>query len=222
MLDHHLQRAIVYHLALEDNLRFSELKPAEIESKLFTYHLKKVVSAGYVTKNEDGRYSLTAEGRRLGIRVLSDFQTLADRAHSVLFLVIRRKSDSAWLLYRRKIQPLVGRVGFMHCTPNASESIFETATKLCKERTGLICEFSALGNGYFRMLSGDTLESFTHFTLLMCDDAAGDLIQGNEYSEYYWQTEPDFTDSVMLPNMQALVEKYSIGEQFFLEQSLQV
>ena len=222
MLDHHLQRAVVYHLAQDDNLRFSELKPAEIESKLFTYHLKKVVSAGYVIKNEDGRYSLTAEGRRLGIRVLSDFQTLADRAHSVLFLVIRRKSDGAWLLYRRKIQPLVNRVGFMHCTPNAGESIFETATNICKERTGLTCEFSALGNGYFRMLSGDTLESFTHFTLLVCEDAVGDLIQGNEYAEYYWQAEPDFTDSAMLPNMQALVEKYQVGEQFFLEQTLQV
>ncbi|MBP9738165.1 hypothetical protein KBD20_00580 [Candidatus Saccharibacteria bacterium] len=222
MLDHHIQRAVVYHLALEDNLRFSELKPAEIESKLFTYHLKKVVSAGYVTKNEDGRYSLTAEGRRLGIRVLSDFQTLSNRAHSVLFLVIRRKADGAWLLYRRKIQPLVNRVGFMHCTPNSQEPVLETANKLCKERTGLSCEFSALGNGYFRMLSGETLESFTHFTLLVCENAIGDLIQGNEYSEYYWQTEPDFTDSVMLPNMQALVEKYLAGEQFFLDQTVQV
>lgn len=222
MLDHHLQRGIVYRLALEDNLRFSEIKPETIENKLFTYHLKKVVSAGYVSKNDDGRYSLTAEGRRLGIRVLSDFQTLADRAHSVLFLVIRRKSDNAWLLYRRKIQPLVNRVGFMHVTPSPDESVIETASKLCKERTGLSCEFKPLGNGYFRMFSGEELESFTHFTMLVCEEAVGELKQGNEYSEYFWEDAPDFSDSSMLPNMLSLVEKYEAGEQFFLEETLQI
>lgn len=222
MLDHHLQRGIVYRLALEDHLRFSELRPDTIENKLFTYHLKKVVAAGYVLKNEDGRYSLTAEGRRLGIRVLSNFQTLADRAHSVLLLVIRRKSDGAWLLYKRKIQPLVNRVGFMHCTPSADESIFQTASQLCKERTGLDCSFTALGNGYFRIFSGDELESFTHFTLLVCEDAHGDLIQGNEYSEYSWHKAPDFSDASMLPNMPALVKKYTGGGPFFLEETLQI
>lgn len=222
MLDHHLQRGIVYRLALEDNLRFSELKPETIENKLFTYHLKKVVSAGYVSKKEDGRYSLTAEGRRLGIRVLSDFQTLADRAHSVVFLVIRRKSDSAWMLYRRKIQPLVNRVGFMHVTPSPDESVLETASKLCAERTGLSCDFKPLGNGYFRMFSDDELESFTHFTMLVCEDAVGELKQGNEYSEYFWEDTPDFSDSAMLPNMKSLVTKYEAGESFFLEETLQI
>lgn len=217
-----MQRGIVYRLALEDNLRFSELKPDTIENKLFTYHLKKVVSAGYVCKNEDGRYSLTADGRRLGIRVLSDFQTLADRAHSVLFLVIRRKSDNSWLLYRRKIQPLVNRVGFMHVTPSSEESVLETAERLCEERTGLICKFKPLGNGYFRMFSGKDLESFTHFTLLVCEDAVGELDQGNEYSEYFWQDEPNFSDSTMLPNMKSLVAKYEAGKPFFLEETLQV
>lgn len=220
MLDHHLQRAIVYHLALEDNLRFSELKPAEIENKLFTYHLKKVLSAGYVHKNDDGRYSLTAEGRRLGIRVLGNFQTLADRAHSVIFLAIRRKSDGAWMLSTRKIQPMIGRTGFMHCTPNAHESVCETARSICKERTGLDCEFTALGGGYFRIFKGDELESFTHFSLLVSEDAAGELIQGNEYAEYGWHMEPDFTDPSMLPNMQSLVKRYTTGKPFIHEETL--
>lgn len=221
MLDHHLQRGIVYRLALEDNLRFGELQPDAIDNKLFNYHLKKVVAAGYVSKSDEGKYHLTAEGRRLGIRVLSNFQTLADRAHSVLFLVIRRKSDGAWLLYTRKIQPLVNRVGFMHCTPSSDESVLDTAATLCKERTGLDCQFTPLGNGYFRIMKGEELESFTHFTLLVCEDATGELEQGNEYSEYFWETEPDFADPAMLPNMQSLVAKYQAGESFFLEQTLQ-
>lgn len=223
MLDHHLQRGIVYRLALEDNLRFSELKPADIENKLFTYHLKKVLAAGYVNKSNDGLYHLTAEGRRLGIRVLSDPQTLADRAHSVLFLVIRRKSDGAWLLYQRKNQPLIGKVGFMHATPSADGATAATAATLCKERTGLSCEFKTLGGGYFRTFRGDELESFTHYTLLTADDAEGDLKQGNpDYAEYFWEVEPNFEASEMLPNMPTLIEAYQAGKPFFLEKSFQL
>ncbi|MGB2787724.1 MAG: hypothetical protein WBC13_00170, partial [Dokdonella sp.] len=72
------------------------------------------------------------------------------------------------------------------------------------------------------MFSGDELESFTHFTLLVCEDAVGELKQGNEYSDYFWEDKPDFTDPRMLPNMKSLVAKYEAGEPFFLEETLQI
>ena len=164
MLDHHIQRSIVYKLALSPALRFSELKPGDIESKLFTYHLKKVVSANLVEKTAEGSYQLTPEGRRLGVHVLENTEALVDRAYSVLFLVIRRKSDGAWLLYKRLTHPLLGKIGFMHTTPNSEENSVITAEKECKEKTGLDCKFSALGSGFFRIYEQSKLESFTNFT----------------------------------------------------------
>ncbi len=222
MLDHHLQRSIVYRLALSHELKFSELKPDTIDNKLFTYHLHKVEKAGYVSKNEDGLYSLTPEGRRLGIRVLQNPQALIDQPESVLFLVIRRKSNGAWLLYKRKVHPLIDRVGFMHTTPNASENTIETAKKACKEITGLRCTFSVLGGGYFRVFEAGSLESFTHFSLLICENAEGTLVQNDDYADYYWQEQPDFTDKAMLPNMPTLAEYYAAGKPFLIEKTLQI
>ena len=222
MLDHHLQRSIVYRLALAHGLRFSELKPDTIDNKLFTYHLKKVVSAGYVAKTADGLYELTPEGRRLGIRVLDKQQALIDRAESVLFLVIRRKRDGAWLFYRRKVHPLIDKVGFMHCTPNALEDSTVTAHNACKEMTGLDCQFTALGGGYFRVYEGENLESFTNFTLLACEDAQGELVQNDEYAHYYWDEQPDFADPTMLPDMPTLADAYGSGGNFFIEQTLHI
>jgi hypothetical protein len=222
MLDHHLQRAIVYRLALAHGLRFSELKPDTIENKLFTYHLKKVVSAGYVAKTNDGLYELTPEGRRLGIRVYDKQQALIDRADSVLFLVILRKSDGAWLLYKRKVHPLIDRVGFMHCTPTAMEGSTVTAHKATKEITGLNCSFRALGGGYFRVYDGKNLESFTHFTLLVCEDAKGELVQNDDYASYYWEQQPDFADPAMIPNMPTLAKLYAGGRNFFIEQTFHI
>lgn len=217
MLDHHLQRALVYRLALSPHLRFSELKPDDIENKLFTYHLKKVVSAGFVEKSDDGVYSLTAEGRRLGVHVLERTQALMDRAYSVLFLLVRRKSDGAWLLYRRKSEPLIDQVGFMHLTPTATESTIETAAIGLTQKTGLTAQFTVKANGYFRIYKQEELESFTHFTLLVADDAEGELVQHDEHAEYFWVSEIDLNDANLLQSMPALLECYQAAGTPFVE-----
>lgn len=222
MLDHHIQRSIVYRLALLENARFSDLKPDELDNKLFTYHLKKVVQAGLVSKDDQGLYQLTPEGRRLGVHVFEKQIDRLDRAVSVLFLVIRRKSDSAWLLYRRKSHPLINRVGFMHTAPNTSEDIQQTAKSAVKAKTGLSCQFSVMGSGYFRVFDGDDLESFTHFTLLSCEDADGELIQNDEHAEYWWEEKPNFGAQEMLPNMAILAKAYQNGKAFFIEETLRV
>jgi ADP-ribose pyrophosphatase YjhB (NUDIX family) len=222
MLDHHIQRSIVYNLALADSLRFSQLKPDYIENKLFTYHLKKVISAGYVHKNEEGVYELTAAGKRLGLRVMGGTDVDVNKPHSVLFLVVRRKKDNAWLLYKRGAHPLKDKIGFMHAVPEPEISIIDTARRILKEKTGLEGEFKALGGGYFRMFKNDSLESFTHFTLLSCDDAKGELIQTHEHAEYDWFIDPDFLDEAMLPNMATLVEKYNANKPFFIEETFQL
>lgn len=222
ILDHHIQKSIVYSLVVEEPLKFSQLKPAEIESKLFTYHLKKAITAGYIKKDESGLYSLTPEGRRLGSRVLKQEKAYINQPHSVLFLVIRRKSDGAWLLYERNVQPLKGLVGFMHCIPEPEVSILETASRICKEKTNLTCNFKSLGGGYFRTFKNKELESFTHFSLLICDDATGELMVEHERADYSWQLEPNFNDPKMLPNMPTLIEFYNKQQPFFIEKDFKL
>ena len=183
MIDHHIQRSILYHLALADSLRVSQLNPDIWENKLFSYHLKKVVAAGYVKKQEDGTYTLTSEGRRLGLRAVQLENTDLSKPHSVLFLVVRRATDQAWLLYRRSAHPLKDKVGFMHAVPEADVSVLDTASRILKEKTGLSGKFHALGGGYFRIYQAEQLESFTHFTLLVCEDAIGELLQHHEHAD---------------------------------------
>jgi hypothetical protein len=204
MLDHHIQRAIVYKLAFTPSLRFGELKPDDLDNKLFTYHLKKVVTAGYVEKNEDGEYLLTAEGRRIGKGAFDSDSRLLDRAYSTLLLAIRRKSDGAWLLYRRRTYPMINMTGFMHAQPVADMTAEEAARSVCAAQTGLVGDFHVHGHGYFRVYRDTELESFTHFTLLVCNDTEGELMQNSELADYYWDVTPDFGATGMLPNMQTL------------------
>jgi 8-oxo-dGTP pyrophosphatase MutT (NUDIX family) len=217
MLDHHLQRSIVYKLALSEGLRFSELKPDSIENKLFDYHLKKVIAAGLAHKDTDGLYRLTPQGRRLGMRVLDSSQVLVDRADSVLFLAIRR--GESWLLYRRRSHPLRDQMGFMHAIPVAHEPVATTAARECKEKTGLICEFKPLGGGYFTVFRGEELESFTHFTLVIAQEVHGELAQTDDLADYCWVENPDFSAPDMLPNMVILSKHCADAGPFFIEET---
>lgn len=222
MLDHHVQRSIVYRLAFSSGLRFSELKPDGIENKLFDYHLKKVIAAGYVVKDADGLYSLSATGRKLGLNALQNGQALVDQAYSILILAVRRAEDKAWLLTRRKAHPLLGRVGFIRALPEAGVSVTDSAARFLLENTGLTASFSVLGGGLFTVYDQDNLESFTNFTFLVSNDAVGELVQHDPLGELYFAEDPDFTDPNMLPNMKLLGNLHKAGELFFVEETFQV
>ena len=219
MLEHHIQKNIVYNLALVQSARFSDLKPDTIENKLFDYHLKKVISEGLVKKNEDGLYALTPKGRRVGKDAIKKSDQLIDRAYSVLFMAVRRKSDGAWLLCKRKTHPLLGKVGFMNAQPSFMDPSEVAAHNETLVKTGLDCTFTVRGSGYLRMYQDDNLESFTHFTLLECTDAQGELQQLDPLAEYYWEVNPDFTASDILPTIATFADKLSEPGLFYLEQT---
>jgi hypothetical protein len=218
MLEHHIQKSIVYKLAFSEALRFSELKPDTLDNKLFNYHLKLVINAGLVKKDDNGLYSLTAEGRRVGVGVLDKQFATLDRAHSVLFLIIRNK-DKAWLLFKRKTVPLLGEVGFMHVNPNAQVDVFTIAKNELLAKTDLSATFHYLGNGYFKIFKDNEIESYTHFTVLVAEDANGELRQNNDKGEYFWQADIDSTKYELLPTALSLVEQYKTGQPFFIERT---
>lgn len=219
MLDHHIQRTIVYELAFSEGQRFTELKPETLDNKLFDYHLKKTIKVGYVAKGDDGTYTLTPLGRKLGLNALKNGQALIDQAYSVLILAVRRKSDKAWLLYRRKTHPLLGRVGFMHAIPVAGQSVSKTAEQTCLILTGVRASFRVLGSGIFTVYDRRELESYINFTFLVSDDAVGDIVQNDPLTEFYWVEDPDFNDKDMLPNMKTLGNLHKANATFFVEKT---
>src|SRR5690606_40319316 len=70
-----------------------------------------------------------------------------------------------------------------------SSDVCSSDLRICKERTGLDATFTALGSGFFRVFEDDKLESFTNFTLLVCEDVQGELHSDDELAEYFWRSE---------------------------------
>lgn len=226
MLDHHIQKSIVYDLAFAESLRFSDLKPDDMENKAFTYHLKKVVKAGLVEKQDDGTYTLTMKGRRVGKGALKKESRLLDRAYSILLLAVRNidptDGTDEWLLYKRQTQPLLGLTGFMQAQPVAEVDARRTAQQTCFEQTGIQTEFAVQGHGYFRVYRKGELESFIHFTLLLGDAPTGELRETAESAGYFWQRMPNFEHPDMLPNMRTLHRMCLDSPGSFVEQTFEL
>lgn len=218
MLEHHIQKDIIRRLATTDTLRFSELKPDDVENKAFDYHLKQLLRDNLVEKSADGSYQLTAFGRKVSVSAGGKLSERVERAFSVLFLIVRDESGQ-WLMYKRLTHPLINRVGFMHARPTAYETISETATRTLRDKTGLEASFKVRAHGYFRMFEDGELESFTHFTILDATSVSGELSAQDEHAEYAWYENPDFTAPEMLPNMADIIELYNDPSRDFLEKT---
>src|SRR3982751_6368407 len=59
---HKIQRFILAQLSEHDSRRYRDMKPPNMESSQFMYHLNQLQSRGLVTKLAAGTYSLSVQG----------------------------------------------------------------------------------------------------------------------------------------------------------------
>jgi hypothetical protein len=219
MITHHLQKQILYHLVTSEHALFSELKPAEVESNVFTYHLQQLIKQKYVRKQDDGSYVLTPDGKAVGINIRLTAHEALQQAHSVLFMAL--KTGDGWLVRKRLAHPMFGKVGFVHGEPVATEPVTVTAQKIFENRTGLTANFKVAGGGYVRLMAGDSLESFTHFTLLFATSATGDFREradDHPNGQNFWLKTIDGADPNLIPSMAELCAELDAEPALFFKE----
>jgi predicted transcriptional regulator len=220
MQEHHLQRDILYKLVTNDALKFSELRPKNVDSNVITYHLQQLIKQKLIIKNDNGLYELTELGKVAGINIILSKKELLEQAHSILLMALR--DGDSWLLRKRKAQPMFNKVGFVHGEPIAHEDALVTAKKEFIARTGLIADFYPRGFGYVRLVRGKNLESFVHFTLFEAVKYVGELQENMRNGINYWAKNPDFADSSMIPSMMGIVDAMNSAEMFYFDETYDI
>lgn len=216
MLNHHLQKQILNKLITAPTARYAELKPADIESNVFTYHLHQLIRDGLVEKCQDGSYCLTSSGKAAGITSKLSSSQLEQQAHAIL-LLLAIDDTKGWLLRKRIVHPLYGRTGFIHGEPRHDEPVTETAVRRFKQKTGLSASFTVSGSGYIRIYKQEELESFTQFTLLKAESITGTLLDKDTTGVNEWHKNPDLSDDSYIPSMKDLVALHGKDELFFAD-----
>ena len=75
---------------------------------------------------------------------------------------------------------------------------------------------------YIRLYDGETLISFTHFSLVEAGDVTGDLIDNDPHGENIWMEDHDLVSKEMIPSMKDIAEGLNKPGTFFLDKKYRV
>ena len=155
---HWIQKHILRELTLHKSCRFSQLRPKQVESNLFIYHLKSLIKEGYVQKEADGSYSLAPAGKRFVDRIsMEKFQPRIQP--KIITLLVITNAEGKLLLWKRNKQPFLGKIGFPTGKIHLGETLQSAAKRELAEKTGVKAEINHVGDGYLTSYEGSELIS---------------------------------------------------------------
>lgn len=215
---HIIQKEILAKLIQNPELRYSQLKPKNIESNHFMYHLKALMREGMVEKKASGCYGLTKEGKLYADQV--NLKTLKVRRQpKIVTLVAVQNVDDQWLLYQRKHQPLINQVGFPYGKLHLGETVQEAAERELMEKTGLTCKLVHRGDGYIIIHEDGEPVSQICFHLFYGKNPKGRMKTETNYGTVGWSTDKDdFAKPPFMASMADLIRLIETKKgRFFVE-----
>lgn len=132
--EHHIQKRLFNRLVGAESLRYSELKPKELEANLFMYHLKELIKMGLVEKI-DKTYALSYKGRTLATKFSIREQGIRSMP-SAISVIVLTAPDGQHLLYRRLRQPYINTLGFPSGKIHLGDSLRTAAYRELDEKCG--------------------------------------------------------------------------------------
>lgn len=214
---HRLQQLIMHALITNPERRYSQLKPDNVEGNQFMYHLRSLIKAGWICKTDHGTYELTPEGKVYADQL--SLQTFQPRVQPrIVSLLAVQNPDGQWLMYKRRRQPMINRVGFPFGKLHIGETVQQAAERELKEKTGLTAELTHRGDGYITIYEDDTIISQILFHLFYGHNPAGRLATSTR-GVPFWADLRDIAPADFIPSVPELVRLLEShpDDRFFVE-----
>ncbi len=106
-IDHHIQRHIIGVLMYQKFARFRDMRPKNVDTNLYSYHLKLLQKRDYIVRTNDG-YTLGKNGILYVDRVTTSTLKVRTQPKIIVMLVVQN-GDGHVLLYRRERQPFTNQ-----------------------------------------------------------------------------------------------------------------
>lgn len=211
---HHIQKAILIKLANSSFMRFSELQPPHVPNNTFSYHLKRLLEAGYIEASPLG-YTAT----RKALKIIQDIDSRQHRiTRPVALTVLYITNDQGEvLLLERGNRPFKDWRSVPSGIIHGGESLKQAAVRELYEKTLVTVEPDQLnpkGVLDFRYLQQDSNDMFIHaigFIFTHLYTGARNLLEGREtkYGTLFWS---HLTHANVLPEVYTISELISQKE----------
>ena len=199
---HEIQKHILKKLALARRARYAALKPQGVEGNLFVYHLKALMREGYVLE-EAGRYRLTPEGKRFIDRV--SFETFRERIQPKIVTILAvQDGKGKYLLYRRRLAPFSGLIGFPYGKIHMEERLAEAARRELTEKTGLSADLRHRGEVYLTVHDDTELVAPMVCHVFSGKNPEGALRTDSMIGECFWEKLEDISPRELIPGVRQI------------------
>lgn len=199
---HSIQAEILKALLFKPEARFSELNSGRLPTDQFTFHLKRLISDGLVSKDNNA-YTLTPTGKEFANRFDTE-KVEVERQAKLSILVIcvkKRKNLKEYLIHQRLKQPYYGFHGFITGKMRWGETAAETALRELKEEANLTGKpiFAGIEHKMDYSPDGSFLED-KYFFIFRFENPKGKVSQDFQAGKNFWASKNQI---IKLPNLQA-------------------
>lgn len=170
---HYIQTYILDKLVHDKVLRNRDMRPPNVESNLYQYHLLQLQRDGYVQKI-DGGYTLTGRGLAYADRHSTTLKKTRSQPKLITVIFITN-SDGDLLLVPKKRQPFMDTYNLPSGKIHLDESIAEAAKRELQEKVDPKREYAELehfGVAHYTITQEDFVIS-DYIALLLFTEADG-------------------------------------------------
>ncbi|HEY1085786.1 MAG TPA: NUDIX hydrolase [Candidatus Saccharimonadales bacterium] len=160
-IEHHIQKHIMGILMRQKYARFRDLRPENVETNLYSYHLKLLQKQGFVLKDGSG-YTLGKKGALYVDRITTNTLDVRIQPKIITMLVVQN-SEGELLLYRRVRQPYADQWTLPYGKVHVDDKTIEQAAKReAYEKIGLDSpQVRHVGDCYIRNSDGGEIVTST-------------------------------------------------------------
>lgn len=213
-VEHHIQQHVLRHLTTHRFARFRDMRPGQIDTNLYSYHLKLLIRLGYLEKTDQG-YTLTIAGQAYVDRVNLSTAKRTLQPKVITMLVIQDGYGNV-LMYQKKRQPFIDKwtvpIGKVH---NTDESIARAAEREVSEKiSDMAIEVSHVGDAYIRVThEGEILIStLAHVFYGQVEEL------DNHHSDWERVGLRTLSDRVTAPAIQQIISRVMFRDPYFFEE----
>lgn len=212
-VNHHVQKSIIDLLIHTEVARFRDLRPAGIDTNVFSYHINTLIKLGLVTKREEG-YTLTAMGVSYVDRVGTEKSIIRRQPDTISMLLIQN-SNGDILLQRHHKQPYINAWTLPYGKILIDDtSLEEAAQREVHKKFGLIDQpLRHIGICYIRVHSGNDIVSTTTTHVFAFNS---DAIETSD--DVVWARPHKLGDFKLAPAVESIMTRGFFNDQFFFEE----
>jgi ADP-ribose pyrophosphatase YjhB (NUDIX family) len=213
-ISHRIQKHVLNVLIHQKYARFRDMRAKNVDTNLYSYHLKLLQKRGFVVKSDKG-YSLGINGLLYADRVSKESVAIRRQPIIVTMMVIQNSNGDVLLLKRRH-EPFLDRWTLPYAKLRIEDmSVTDAALRGLHSKLGLAhaTGLQKAGDCYIRITSEDTVmvSTLAHVFYLETDEIA-------LTPDLAWARPHKLADYELAPAVEQIITRTFFRDPYFFEE----